>query len=248
MSFALATLTAIALVFALAGYIKGVIGLGLPTIATGLMGLFLLPGEAASIVVVPALLTNIWQMWNGPNLIGLLRRLAPLLMGIMAGTIVTAGMLARGDVKVTVALLGGALIAYALYALANPRLSIPPRWQAALGLVAGVATGVISGSTGVFVVPSIPYVQALGLDKDDLVQAIGITAFTSALALGMGLGVHGGLRGDLVVPIGVAVAAAMAGMGLGQVLRAGLSHDRFRRWVLMGLMGLGAAMMTRLWS
>ena len=240
------TLGLIALVFAVAGYIKGVIGLGLPTIATAMMGLFLTPVQAASIVVLPAVLTNVWQMWNGRHLAVLLRRLAPLLIAIVLATTATAGVVARANVKVTVACLGAALIAYAAYALWAPQLRIGPRYERWWGLAAGIATGCISGTTGVFVVPSVPFLQAIGLDKDEMVQGIGITAFTSAAALALGLGVHGNLRGDVVVPVAVALVAAFAGMGLGQVLRDGLALETFRRWVLIGLGGLGATMIARL--
>ena len=48
-------------IFLLAGLVKGVIGMGLPTVAMGLLALVLPPAEAAAIVVVPSLVTNVWQ-------------------------------------------------------------------------------------------------------------------------------------------------------------------------------------------
>ena len=87
-------LAIIALIFTFAGWIKGVIGLGLPTIATGLLGLFMAPVQAASIVVLPAILTNIWQMLIGPGFLMMLRRLWPMLASVVAGTVATAGIVA----------------------------------------------------------------------------------------------------------------------------------------------------------
>ena len=66
--------------FLLAGFVKGVLGQGLPTVAVGVLSLIMSPGEAAALVVVPALLTNIWQGWVGPSLVPLLRRLWPTLL------------------------------------------------------------------------------------------------------------------------------------------------------------------------
>ena len=65
------------------------------------------------------------------------------------------------------------------------------------------------------------------------------------LVLALGLGVHGALRAESAIPAATAVAAAFAGMGLGQVVRSGLSIETFRRWVLIGLGGLGAVMLAR---
>ncbi len=235
----------VAVVFAVAGWIKGVIGLGLPTIATGMLGMLVAPVQAASIVVLPALLTNVWQMLYGPGFLKLLRRLWPMLACVIATTVATAGVVAKADVRLTVGLLGVALMAYALHALIGTSFKVGARWEKAIGALAGLATGIISGTTGVFVVPTVPFLQAIGLGKDELVQAIGITAFTSAFALALGLGVHGALHAEAGIPAIVAVVAALGGMALGQVVRSGLDVETFRRWVLIGLLGLGASMAGR---
>ena len=75
---------AITAIFVLAGFVKGVIGLGLPTVAMGLLALVMTPAQAAALLVVPSFLTNVWQAM-GPELIPLVRRLWPMLLGICAG-------------------------------------------------------------------------------------------------------------------------------------------------------------------
>ena len=76
----------IAAVFLVAGVVKGVIGMGLPTVSMGLLALVLTPIEAAAILVIPSFATNIWQAVAGPHLKPLLRRLWPFLAGVCAGT------------------------------------------------------------------------------------------------------------------------------------------------------------------
>ena len=71
------TLLFVGAVFFLAGFVKGVIGLGLPTIAMGLLAIVMPPVEAAGLLILPSLLTNAWQMIAGPALRPLLRRLWP---------------------------------------------------------------------------------------------------------------------------------------------------------------------------
>ena len=61
-------LAAIAGAFLLAGFVKGVIGLGLPTVSVGLLGLLMTPAQAAAILVVPSLVTNVWQAAVGGGL------------------------------------------------------------------------------------------------------------------------------------------------------------------------------------
>jgi uncharacterized membrane protein YfcA len=238
-------LAIVAAVFVLAGVVKGVIGLGLPAIAMGLLGALMTPNQAAAILVVPALLTNVWQMWDGPALKILLRRLWPMLVCALLGTLPAAGILTKANARLTTALLGGVLVVYALIGLLGVHLKVSRRNEPVLGPLIGLTTGLINGATGVFVVPGVPYVQALNLGKDELVQALAISAFVSTLALALGLGLNNGLGGAIAAPAMMALVAAFAGMAMGKALRSRLSVAAFRRWVLAGLLLLGGSMAAR---
>jgi uncharacterized membrane protein YfcA len=52
--------------FLLAGFVKGALGLGLPTVSMGLLAVSMPPAQAIAIVIVPAIVTNIWQTFGGP--------------------------------------------------------------------------------------------------------------------------------------------------------------------------------------
>jgi uncharacterized membrane protein YfcA len=233
-------------VFVLAGLVKGIIGLGLPTIAMGLLGTLMTPSRAAAILVIPALLTNIWQMWDGPALAVLLRRLWPMLVCALLGTVPAAGILSKANVRLTTALLGVALMSHALIGLGGVGFKVPRRTEPLLGPLIGLATGLINGATGIFVVPGVPYLQALDLGKDELVQALAISAFVSTVALALGLGLNNGLGSAIAVPAAIALVAAFVGMAAGQALRSRLSVTASRHWVLIGLLALGGSMLARL--
>jgi uncharacterized protein len=227
-------LAIVATAFVLAGIVKGVIGLGLPTIAMGVLGALMTPNQAAAILIVPALLTNVWQMWDGPALQILLRRLWPMLVCALLGTLPAAGILTQANVRLTTALLGGVLVVYALIGLIGVHFKVARRREPVLGPLVGLTTGLINGATGIFVVPGVPYVQALNLGKDELVQALAISAFVSTLALALGLGLNNGLSGALVAPAMIALVVTFVGMAIGKALRSRLSVTTFRRWVLPG--------------
>src|SRR5690606_13534729 len=80
-------------VFLLAGFVKGVIGLGLPTVAMGLLATRMAPAHALAIVIVPAITTNIWQTFVGPYFYGLVRRLWPMLIGLLFGIWCGSGLM-----------------------------------------------------------------------------------------------------------------------------------------------------------
>jgi uncharacterized membrane protein YfcA len=245
MGFDPAELLAVAAIYVLAGAVKGAIGLGLPTVSMALLGLWLPVEQAAAILVLPAFLTNIWQSLAGGALKSLMTRLWPMMVCLVLGTVMTAGIMTSGNPSLTGAFLGTILALYAALALAGYQFTVPRRSEPVLGPVSGLMTGLITGATGIFVIPAAPYLQALNLGKDELVQAIGIAALVATSALAMGLGLNGRLEPGIVVPGMIAVAAAFAGMFLGQALRARVSVDIFRRWILVGLIGLGGMMIAR---
>lgn len=233
-----------AAVFVLAGVVKGVTGMGLPTVAMGLLGAFLSPVAAAGLMVIPSFVTNALQLASGPNVTGLVTRLWPMLVGIVCGTIGGVSMLAGGDTHRTTTGLGFALVVYALYALVAPPFVVSPRWEGCLSLVSGLVTGLVTGCTGVFVIPAVPYLQSLRFDRDDLIQALGLSFTVSTVALAAGLAAMGAWSvGDAGMSI-FAVVPALIGMLIGQRLRRKISPPTFRRWFLifLGLLGMELAL------
>lgn len=239
------TLVFIAVVFAIAGVAKGVIGLGLPTISMGLLATVLPPVQAAAILLLPSFVTNVWQMIAGPSLSSVLRRLWPMMAAVCVGTWAGLGMMTGATARFGTTLLGAALLAYAIAGLASWRFSVPEPWEPTLSPLVGAITGLITAATGVFVIPAVPYLQAIGLEKEELVQALGLSFTVSTAALAVNVGVEGGLRLSMATEAVVALGLACAGMWLGQVIRLRLSPAAFRKWFFASLFLLGLYLVAR---
>jgi uncharacterized membrane protein YfcA len=113
------------------------------------------------------------------------------------------------------------------------------RW---LSPLAGLVTGLIAGATGVFVIPTAPYLTSLKMDAEELVQSIGILAFVCPLAIGLALAVHGQYRADAAGTSFLALFPALAGMWLGMRLRRRMRAEVFMRWFFAALIALGGYM------
>src|SRR6266481_151679 len=160
--------------FLLAGFIKGVLGLGLPTVAMGLLAVTTPPAQALAIVIVPAIVTNIWQTFVGPYLRDIIRRLWPLMVGTVVGIWLNAGMLTGPYARYGTIVLGVLLVIYAVVGLSKFSFNVARRDEKWIGGIVGVMTGVVSAATGVQVIPSMPFMQSIGMEKDELVQALGV--------------------------------------------------------------------------
>jgi uncharacterized membrane protein YfcA len=231
--------------YLLAGFVKGVIGMGLPTVAMGLLAALMTPAHAAAILIAPSFATNIWQMLAGPYLTRLLRRLGTMLLGMFAGAWLGNGILTGANAKPAAIGLGIVLIAYALIGLSKVKLSVPRSSEIWLGPLVGVSTGFVMAATGVFVIPALPYLQAMGLEKDELVQALGLHFSVSTIALAFVLWDGGAFNPSLGTLSLLAIVPAVVGMYVGQRVRARISADVFRVCLYLGLLALGALQLGR---
>jgi len=228
--------------FVLAGFVKGVAGMGLPTLAMALLSLRLPAASAATLMLLPALLTNVAQCMGRHGGV-LLRRLWPLWLGLVLGTLFApVPGLGGGSAQRT---LGAVLAGYGLLGLARLHLPAPGRHAGWLGLLAGALGGALSAATGVFVMPLVPYLQALQLAREALIQALGISFMLASLALAARLGGLEAAAPPDAAASGIALLAALAGMALGARLRQRLPAALFQRALHGVFLLLGLLMLAR---
>jgi hypothetical protein len=238
-------LVVVAFAFLLAGFVKGTIGMGLPTVAMGVLGVVMPPAQAASLLIVPSLATNVWQLAAGPAFGALVRRLRGMLLGVCLGVWATSGVLTGGNARLAAFALGVVLVVYACTGLASLQLPAPAHREAWLSPIVGAVTGAVLGATGIFVIPAVPYLHALGLEKEELIQALGLSFTVSTIALGLSL-LGGGLLGGAAAGASlVALMVAIVGMFVGQRVRLRFSAATFRRCFFLGLLALGAYLAYR---
>ena len=113
------------------------------------------------------------------------------------------------------------------------------RRQALKTTSALLMSGAIAAATGVQVIPSMPYLQAVGMQKDEFVQALGVFFTVATVALSFNLTAAGLLTAATALPGAIAMAASFAGMFIGQAVRTRLQPDVFRRWCQIGMIVLG---------
>ena len=234
------TILTVAGTFLIAGTVKGVIGLGLPTVSLAILTVALDLPSAMALLLAPSLVTNLWQAFAGGNGKAIVHRLWPFLLTATVTVWLGATALTRVDLALLSALLGGLLVVYASLSLTGLHLAITTRQEAWLGPLAGTANGILTGMTGSFVVPGVLFLQAIGLPRDMLVQAMGMLFTVSTVALAAALQGNGLLTGELGTLSAAALLPAIVGMVLGQRIRQGLSEQLFRRVFFISLLLLGA--------
>ena len=231
--------TFIAVSFLMAGLVKGVIGLGFPTIILAMLSLQLGVREAMALMLLPCFLTNVWQAFSGGNLIPIVRRIWPFLVSASIMIWVTTTLMATVETWFLSCLLGVVICSYSIIGMTSPAFCTPAKQERWLTPVVGFLNGIVTGLTGTFVVPGVLYLQSLRMGKDLLIQAMGILFLTSTTALGAGLFSNNLTSNQYILVSAAAVVPSFAGMALGQIIRRFLGEKRFERVFYISLLLLG---------
>jgi len=233
------SLLTIGATFLLAGLVKGVIGMGLPTVSLGLLTAVVGLPQAMALLIIPAFMTNLWQALVGGHLIDLLKQ--HWIFFLIATASVGLGVYFGKAIELSIlsALLGIILVIYSVTNLLGISFVLSARqgrWSAPFF---GATNGILTGLTGSFVMPGVPYLQALGLDRNQLVQAMGFLFTCSSLGLAIALWGNNRITSDLALLSLIGLAPAIIGMIIGQKIRHRLSEVQFRRVFFWSMLVIG---------
>jgi uncharacterized membrane protein YfcA len=232
-------------IFLLAETVKGVIGFGLPTVSLAALTVVVELPVAVLLMVVPSAITNIWQALDGPHFLELTRRFWLMLLASAVGVWFSYGLLLVANPEDMTALLGVILCVYAALGLQRRRLIPRLTHERVVSPAVGLVTGALAGATGSLVMPMLPYLQALDLERDALVQMMGISFAVSTCAIGLAIVDHGGYDNRMVLLSLLALAPALVGVKIGQLLRRRLSERVFRRCLFAGLLVVGVRLIWK---
>ena len=235
----LETLILVFATFMVAGLVKGTVGLGLPLVAVTVLALPLGLREAIAVVLIPGVVTNFWQALAGPYFRSLSRRLWSFMLMCIIGTWIGANILSFASQTVLMTLLGTLIVLYSLFSLSRPQIKPPGRAEPVLAPLAGGLAGILYGMTSIFLIPGILFLQALGLKKDELVQALGMVFILLNLSLITAFVEKGFFSIEAAMLSTFALVPAAMGVYLGQRLRHRISEQRFRTIFFYVLLVMG---------
>lgn len=234
-----------ATIFLLAGIVKGMVGFGFPLIALVLLTLFIGLQEALPLTILPSILTNIWQALDGGQLKAIFRRMW-LYFGIsMLCILLASSLLVLVNVSWLTALLGVVLVSFSISQFVKRELSLPAKLELPVTLLLAPINGFISGTTGVYLVPSLMYMKAIGFRQDMLIQAMGVFFCLSSLMLGLSLNRNNLLSIQSSITSVVALLPAFAGIYCGRMMRKKVDGKKFQLIFNTCLIVMGAYLVVK---
>ena len=226
-------------VFLIAGTIKGVVGIGLPIAAVGILSLFIDARAAILLAVFPIVVSNLWQVYRSGNIVPTIRRFWVLAVSLAGAMFVTTFFATTVSAEVLVFALGSMIVLFAATNLAFTPPPLPARYERPVQIVTGIIAGITGGLTAIWGPPIIIYFLAIRLDKDAFIRASGVLFLCGSVPLLFGYINNGMITPATALVSGAMVVPTLIGFALGEHLRRHLDASRFRLAVLVMFLVIG---------
>ena len=147
----------IAFALAMAGVVKGVIGIGLPIVTIVILSHFLDAHLVLAIVTLPILFTNLWQAVGSGSLLTPLKRFWPMILCLVLGIVFAAQLAAAVDTDVLYGLMGISVVVFAVTSYIRPSGGLKETTERWAGPLAGAIGGILGGVSTIWGPPMMMY-------------------------------------------------------------------------------------------
>lgn len=227
------------------GFVKGIVGIGLPLVSMPLLTFGFPLKTSVALMVAPMVTTNLFQAFQGGMFPVALRRFWPLLLTLLVCVAGSTKLLVVLPQQALYVVIGLAVIVIPSLAHLFPKLRVPPAAEPWTGPLAGIVSGFLGGISGFYGPLLIVYLVWLRLAKDFFVAAVSLMFFVGATGLGIGLlGFGISDAGDVLASAAVCLPCFL-GLWLGQKLRFGLDEKRFGRLLLLVYLLTGGSFLLK---
>lgn len=231
--------------FSLGGLVKGVSSFGLPTVSVPIIVLILPLPTTVSILAVPLILSNLYQMLAAGDIKGSIQRHWSLYVALLVTLPIGVYFLAVVNTATLSVILGIVLIAITSLELMGIPLTFLKSHQRKVAPIIGVFSGIIGGMTSLFAILPIFFFVATGLEKEKFVSAVSVMLFSGSVILALSLQ-NANHLGVLEVVYGlIGMIPIMGFVWVGSQLRKRVDQVFFRKVVLSLILVVGISMIYR---
>jgi len=217
------------IIFFFGGLVKGTIGVGLPTVTLTLLSFFFDIKDSISFILIPVILTNLFQMLDGKNLKSIFQQTKFFLFTSVVFVIPGFLILRAIDSKIILLILASLLVFNSSLVLFNKIIIIKKHNSFLPQFWIGALTGITTGVTSIYTMPFIFLIQSLKFSKEKLIQLMGLSFFLYSLSQFVLFYSFSMINEKVFLFSSIACLPILLGVIAGKYLRKILSEQIFKK-------------------
>ena len=241
-----AILIQVVLIFLAGGMVKGLIGVGLPTVTLTLLSFVFDIKDSISIILIPIILTNLYQMLDGNSLKEIIGEVKFFLIGSFLFIFPGFYFLTILKSDTILAILALLLIINSFMSLMKYEIKLKNYKSKVIQLGIGSLTGITTGVTSIYTMPFIFLIQSLNYSKNKVIQLMGLSFFIFACMQLILFSSHGMIDFDKLSISLLACLPILAGVYFGTALRKKISETLFKTLFNIMLVAMGSLLILKI--
>ncbi|MDA9929798.1 sulfite exporter TauE/SafE family protein [Alphaproteobacteria bacterium] len=235
-------IVAVIAIFLISGIVKGFLGIGLPAAGMALLTLIMSPTEAISLLWLPIIFTNMLQFGRAADKLDIAKSYIWFAITIAISIFVTSLFITSYPTTLLTIAIGLAMVIFSINLLfgLTIKVGVGRRWQIGFGFAAGI----LGGLSSIWSPPVAMYLIARNTPKDRFIGATGFLFLSGCVPLGAGLVMSGLITGDVIIKSLVGLVTVLIGFRIGEILRHRISQEKFRRFILIAFLIMGARLIV----
>ena len=231
--------------FFVASFLKGLTGLGFSTFCLGFLAVFMDLKLAIPLVFLPSISSNLMVMFEAGRFFEALRRFWLLYLSAVPTLILGIWILNTSQNQAPKAILGLVMLLYGIWGFKKGISKLSEKREKQLKVPVGILSGLVNGVTGSQIMPIMPYLLSLKMDRDLFVQAINSSFTFSTIIMIIGLGKLGFITLPVIYLSATGIVPVAVGIFLGGKIRKKVTEETYRKMVLVLLIILGCNLVIR---
>jgi len=207
---------------------------------------FFPPLTVLGILVMPIMVTNLWQSARLGSMKEPLKRYWTMIATGLVFLFIGAELIVAMGTDVLFGVLGTCVAGFSAFSLTRPNMPpLRPETEKWAGPLAGAAGGFLGGISTIWGPPMTVFFVMLKLPKDEFVRSVGMAWFAFSLPLAIAYWNNGIFSGDVIYLSLYACIPGMIGIRIGEVIRERIDQDTFRKVMLVMLLLIGLNLIRR---
>lgn len=225
--------------FFVSSFLKGVTGLGFSTVCLCLLATFIDLRLAIPLVFIPSFSSNILVMFQAGRFVDAVKRFWLLYLSALPGLMLGVLFLTSFRNDITKAILGVVILVYGVWGGRTHALRFPEKREKQLLIPVGFISGLLNGATGSQIMPIMPYLLSLKMDRNLFVQTMNSAFTLNTVIMMLWLGKEGILTLPVIYLSAAGILPVSLGIFLGGLIRKKFSDDVYQQIVFLLLIVLG---------